>query len=164
MDSFDPNQWKTADIAKVEAQLEEQEYALSAEIERSTAMLDELDRQTPEVKDQEVEEFKEAVTKGPMASREWRVIAQRIERGEFTWRDILDGKMDSDPDMNAAMQSTRRAAEDAEFNGGDGVQSPEDGQQATDDTNVQRRNRAPVYDDEDEYFMGSIFDPGRQKP
>lgn len=67
--------------------------------------------------DEDVERFRAWVT-GAGRTPEWEAIAARVEAGEITWRAIVDGELDTDPGLMAAMRSMRHGLTAADFAAG----------------------------------------------
>lgn len=107
--------------------------------------------------DEEVETFRQyimSLTRTP----EWDVVIGRIDGGEITWRELVSGELDTDPDVDAAMRSTPRIdpaqlaarGDDVSDHGGTFSADPVDGPPSLD-------NRDQRWDPDDDYFQGSVL-------
>ena len=75
------------------------------EMQRVDRNMDEIRKREQPLTDEQVR-FAEKLATGPNAPREWDVVRTRIARGEFTWRDIAEGRMDGDPQVSAALHAS----------------------------------------------------------
>lgn len=97
----------TDELVHAEARLEEASYALDAELARADELLEEIDATETPWSDEEVERFAEMCTTGAQATPQWRAVAERVARGEFSWRDVAEGRCDADQGVQAAIASMR---------------------------------------------------------
>lgn len=95
-DSWLPQSVRDADAALDEAVL------------HSKDMLKELDKlppsEGPQISDEAVRRA-EQEAKSPKASPEMRALQRKVDAGEVTWRDILEGRAFDNPDVRAALQA-----------------------------------------------------------
>lgn len=107
--------------------------------------------------DEEVETFRQyimSLTRTP----EWDLVIGRIDGGEITWRELVSGELDIDPDVDAAMRSTPRIdpaqlterGDEVSGEGGAFSANPVDSPPALD-------NRDQHWDTDDDYFQGSVL-------
>lgn len=130
----------------MEARVDEAVYALASQVERAEGLIDKLDRETTSPTDAEVEQFRNAIVNGPNDTPEWRVVAERITRGDFEWRDVLEGHLHSEPDVNAAFMSVR------------GLAVGEDVAKVSDELSGSMPPGKNLQIDDDDYFDRSIFE------
>lgn len=110
------------------------------------AKADEILNNLEPASDEEVAAFRDYIlTKG--RTPEWNIVIARIEKGELTWREIVDGDCERDSDVLDAMRSTPRmslqaTAEPTEYDTG---------------ANPNRETghpRSHYHNDDDDYFEG----------
>ncbi len=94
--------WKTAEVRAAEA-------ALAAAVERgkeAVVRAQQVSARVPNTRlsDNDVEEIDRAA-RGKDAPPELRALAQRVERGDLSWRQIVDGHAMHDPGVQAAMRA-----------------------------------------------------------
>lgn len=58
----------------------------------------------PRITDEDIEQIDRAA-RAAQAPAELRALAERVERGELTWRQIVDGHVMDDPGVQAAMRA-----------------------------------------------------------
>ena len=75
------------------------------EMQRVDRNLAEIRKRDQPLTDEQVRAVEKLAT-GPHAPREWDVVRARTARGEFTWRDIAEGRMDADPQVSAALHAS----------------------------------------------------------
>lgn len=101
--------WKTYDMEMAErefsASAEEAESAL-AEAERTLYDIESEEKPPTTEEIEQVKQFAES-SRAPV---EWKDLAKRVSNGDFSWEDFLDGKVDDDPDVIAAVDANLRAA------------------------------------------------------
>jgi hypothetical protein len=91
--------WRTAAVERAEARLAEVEVQASAAIAKARSL---RIPQTPPLSEDDLRRIEEAA-RSRDASRELRELQRRIDRGEFTWRDVADGRQMHDPGVRAAL-------------------------------------------------------------
>ncbi len=94
--------WKTAEVRAAEA-------ALAAAVERgkeAVVRARQVSSRVPDTRlsDKDIEEINRAA-RGKDAPPELRALAQRVERGDLSWRQIVDGHAMHDPGVQAAMRA-----------------------------------------------------------
>jgi len=94
--------WKTRELRAAEA-------ALAAAVERGREAVVKAQQASARVpntrlSDSDIEEIDRAA-RGKGAPPELRALAERVERGDLTWRQIVDGKAMHDPGVQAAMRA-----------------------------------------------------------
>lgn len=100
-------EWMTDELLRAEARLEEASFALEAELARADELAERIDSAQEPVPSEEVERFAAMCTTGAQVTPEWRAVAERVSRGEFTWRDVVEGRCDMDQGVKDAMASMR---------------------------------------------------------
>lgn len=95
-------EWKTREVREAEA-------ALAAAVERGkeaalNAQQVSARIQNTRLSDDDLKQIDQAA-RGRDASPELRALVQRVDRGDLTWRDIVDGKAMHDPGVQAAMKA-----------------------------------------------------------
>jgi hypothetical protein len=98
----DPNGWKTPDVRAAEA-------ALNAAVERAREAIAKAQQVSARLKqtrlsDGDLRQIEQAA-RAPGASPQLRALAERVDRGEFTWRQIVDGEAMADPEVRAAFEA-----------------------------------------------------------
>ncbi|HEY0637455.1 MAG TPA: hypothetical protein VGD67_07395 [Pseudonocardiaceae bacterium] len=93
--------WKSREVRAAEA-------ALAAAVERgreAVVKAQQVSARVPNTRlsDRDIEEIDRAA-RGKDAPPELRALAQRVERGDLTWRQIVDGQAMHDPGVQAAMK------------------------------------------------------------
>lgn len=95
-------------MARAENDLLDASWEAQREIERADELIDEIERNAAELTDEDIEQFKN-FTYSADAPAEWHAVRIHIEKGEFTWREVLEGAVDSHPDVAAALAATTAA-------------------------------------------------------
>lgn len=144
-------EWMTDEMIRADAAVSEAEHALEAQLERAEQLREEAQEGRERRTDEEVERFKAFCTSGPFATSEWREVARRIANGEFTWRDIAEGRMASDPGVNAASASMVTLAKEnpSLLDGSSGSQSSDAEHRVAHDAAGEPRHQRHHDDDED---------------
>lgn len=94
--------WKTREVREAEA-------ALAAAVERgreAAANAQQVSAQMSNTRlsDDDLQQIDRAA-RGKDAPPELRALAERVDRGDLSWRDIVDGKAMHDPGVQAAMKA-----------------------------------------------------------
>lgn len=94
--------WKTQELRAAEA-------ALAAAVQRgreAVARAQQVSARVPATRlsDTDLQEIDRAA-RGRGAPPELRALAERVERGDLTWRQIVDGKAMHDPGVQAALRA-----------------------------------------------------------
>lgn len=101
---YDPSwreSWKTPEVRDAEAGLE----AVARQADKTLADLEKLRLAPPPLpSDADIRKVEEAA-RAPNAPRELRELQRRVDDGELSWRDIVEGKHMDDPGVREAAQA-----------------------------------------------------------
>jgi hypothetical protein len=148
--------WRSAAVEQAEARLEE----VSAQADEAIATARTLRiSPTPPLSEDDVRRIEQAA-RSENASREMRELQQRIDRGEFTWRDVVDGRQMHDPGVRAALGANLETMASAYRQFAEGYQLDEV-LTAHQPREASSGRREPG-DDDGEWFVDSIYD-GRSR-
>jgi hypothetical protein len=94
--------WKTQQVREAEA-------ALAAAVQRGREAVVKAQQVSASMKntrlsDRDIEEIDRAA-RGRGATPELRALAERVDRGDLSWRQIVDGRAMRDPGVQAAMRA-----------------------------------------------------------
>ncbi|HVV08713.1 hypothetical protein [Amycolatopsis sp.] len=167
----DLDSWKPPALREAEAQLDETMVKARDLIKKTEEKLKQLPDIDNTAKPEDIARIKAAAER-PDAPAEMRALKKKVDAGELTWKDVLEGKALKDPAVREAMRARlgemREIYQEAEegatleeileargvtgsvFNGG-GATRPQAAPQ-------------PVQQSEDDYFAGNNFLAGRQAP
>jgi hypothetical protein len=141
---YEDNSWLPQSVRDADAALDEA-------VLRSNDKLKELEKQQitssgpPKVSDEDIKRVvKEA--KSPKATPEMRALQKKVDAGDVTWRDILEGRAFSDPEVRAALQSKLTQLRDV-------YQEYEQGYTLDDVLDAHRRDAGSYDDDEPQSFL-----------
>lgn len=163
--------WRTAAVRQAEARLDE----VSARADAAIAKARSLNiAPTPPLSEDDIRRIEEAA-RSREASREMRELQRRIDEGEFTWRDVVDGKQAHDPGVRAALGTSldQMASVYRQFEDGyqlddvlaanqHRVHQPEAHQPGAHQPPGASPGRRGPGDDDGEWFVDSIYD-GRSR-
>lgn len=171
---IDESRWKTGAMIRAEIDLDE----AAMQVDEDLARADEMSFDNPPLSDEEVDDFERAV-RDPNAPEQLKKLAQRVDAGEFSWREIADGKAMRDPDVRAAFAEAGRHIDTTEFQQGiemlkQGMSpdevvtalrgepaAPEPEPEAAEAAEPEPRRKRPSEEvDDDEYFSGSFLERG----
>ncbi|MFD9894702.1 hypothetical protein ACFWY9_35595 [Amycolatopsis sp. NPDC059027] len=105
--------WKTDDMVAAEHTLDDAADQAETAMAEADRTLYEVESNERPVTPEEAEMMKQYAS-SDKAPPEWRELARRVERGEFGWTDYLQGKLDRDPGVVAALDASVRQAEEIE--------------------------------------------------
>jgi hypothetical protein len=91
--------WRTAAVEQAQARLTEVAAQADEAIARARSL---RISPTPPLSEDDIHRIQQAA-RSQNASREMRELQRRIDRGEFTWRDVVDGRQMHDPGVRAAL-------------------------------------------------------------
>ncbi|MGH3697199.1 MAG: hypothetical protein ACRDRX_24995 [Pseudonocardiaceae bacterium] len=91
--------WRTAAVEQAEARLTEVAGQADAAIAKARSL---RIPPTPPLSEDDIRRI-DAAARFRDASREMRELQRRIDQGEFTWRDVVDGQQMHDPGVRAAL-------------------------------------------------------------
>lgn len=91
--------WRTAAVEQAQVRLDEVAAQAEAAIAKARSLR--IPR-TPPLSEDDIRRIEEAA-RSRDASREMRELQRRIDGGEFTWRDVADGRHLDDPRVRAAL-------------------------------------------------------------
>lgn len=150
-------EWMTDEMLRADAAVSEAEHALEAQLERAEQLREEVQESRERRTDEEVERFKALCTSGPFATPEWSDVARRIANGEFTWSDVAEGRMSTDPGVNAASASMVALAKEnpSLLDTSSGPQGVDAERSAAHEAPSEPRH--PRHDDDDEDFEDWSF-------
>jgi len=140
--------WKTPDIQAAEDQFDDAAEAAEQKMAEADELIAELAEQDDKPSEEEINQLKAFAT-GPHATREWRLVAEKVDRGELTWGRIVSGKIADDPDAMAALNSSAGQGLDPEQVLGQPPAAPQ----------RPPRKPAPRWDEED-YSQNKLMGPG----
>jgi hypothetical protein len=92
--------WMTAELRAARAELDAAVARGEQAIEHARQVAASLPKTA--ISDEDIQQI-DAAARGKDAPPELRALTRRIDSGELTWRDIVDGKAMHDPDVQAAM-------------------------------------------------------------
>ncbi|ASO18148.1 hypothetical protein FHR81_002544 [Actinoalloteichus hoggarensis] len=96
---FDPEAWKTPQVRAAEAQM-------AGSMGKARELLKQLETLRPpppvSISEDDVRQLAEAAKKSD-APAELRQLAQKVDGGALSWRDVLEGRAYDDPDVRRAM-------------------------------------------------------------
>jgi hypothetical protein len=125
--------------------LDEAASALQARLDRSTARMEEMAANVEPLPEEQVDKIREMYLTGPCAA-EWNGVAEKVRRGELTWREVAEGQAFADPDVAAALHASFQHAREHP------PEPPEPMNHAE-----RSRPAANDYDDDPDYFAGGDF-------
>lgn len=96
---------RNAAMIAAEQELDEAIKAADREMRRVDVDMANMAKQSRPLTDKEVQGLADMAS-GPNAPRQWESVRARIARGEFTWRDVAEGRMASDPQVSAALHAS----------------------------------------------------------
>jgi hypothetical protein len=91
--------WRTAAVEQAQARLTEVAVQADEAIARARSL---RISPTPPLSEDDIRRIEQSA-RSQNASREMRELQRRIDRGEFTWRDVVDGRQMHDPGVRAAL-------------------------------------------------------------
>src|SRR5699024_2447116 len=94
---YGASSWYGPEMQHADRMLDEAINIAADTIRVSDDMIAELDANETPATEEEIEEFRNLVT-GRCRTPEWDAVITRISQGELTWRDIVEGKVATDPD------------------------------------------------------------------
>ncbi|RJQ84068.1 hypothetical protein [Amycolatopsis panacis] len=100
-----PDDWMTPEMTRAENDLIEASWEAQREVERTDDLIDDINSQLADVTGEDIENFKKAVLTPP-SPPEWNSVRTHIDNGEFSWRDLIEGKVSTHPDVIAAYEAT----------------------------------------------------------
>lgn len=145
--------WKTRELREAEA-------ALAAAVERgreAVVKAQQVSARMPDTRlsDSDIEEIDRAA-RGRSAPPELRALAERVERGDLTWRQIVDGKAMHDPGVQAAMRANLAQLGRVYRKFEEGF-TLDDVLEAETGATTRRRTAAPAASDEPDDDAGSVL-------
>jgi hypothetical protein len=144
--------WRTAAVQQAEKRLDE----VVAQADRAIAAARSLRiPPTPPLSQDDIRRIEEAA-RSRDASRELRQLQRRIDDGEFTWRDVADGRHLNDPGVRAVLGANldQMARVYRQFEEGYHLDEVLEAHQTR---GPQSHHRAPS-DDDGEWFVDSVYD------
>jgi hypothetical protein len=91
--------WRTAAVQRAQARMDEVSAQANVAITKARSL---GIPPTPPLSEDDIRRIEQAA-RSRDASREMRELQQRIDSGEFTWRDVVDGRQMHDPGVRAAL-------------------------------------------------------------
>lgn len=154
--------WKTREVR-------EAEEALAAAVERGKEAALKAQQVSASMKntrltDDDIRQIDQAA-RGRDASPEMRALVERVDRGDITWRDVVDGKAMADPGVQAAMKAgvARIGGVYRQFEEGltlDEVLEAETGRTSRVKTPAQEADGPPTRPDDDDEPRSVLRDDG----
>lgn len=144
--------WRTAAVEQAEARLS----AVAEQADGAIAKARSLRiPPTPPLSEEDLRRIEQAA-RSRDASPEMRQLQRRIDQGEFTWREVADGRQMHDPGVQAALSASVAAM-------GQVYRQFEDGYQLDEVLAAQQPRGASTGqrgpdDDDGEWFVDSIYD------
>lgn len=168
--------WKTSAMVRAEMELDEAALRVDEHLARAEQLPEFHDEPLSE---QDVARFEQAV-RDDNAPDEVKQLARRVDSGEYTWREIAEGKAMRDPEVRAAFAEAGRHVDPAplqqiveQLNEGktpeeivaanrSGQEEQSADEERTDEPapRSRRRGRADEEQDDDDYFGGSFMQQG----
>ncbi|MGH3822109.1 MAG: hypothetical protein ACRDRA_04605 [Pseudonocardiaceae bacterium] len=146
--------WRTAAVEQAEARLTEVAGQADAAIAKARSL---RIPPTPPLSEDDIRRIEQAA-RSQDASREMRELQRRIDSGEFTWRDVVDGRQMHDPGVRAALGASVAAMARVYRQFEDGYQLDEV-LAAHQPRGSSAGQRGPD-DNDGEWFVDSIYDGG----
>jgi hypothetical protein len=160
--AVDDDSWKTPELRKAEAELDltmAKSRKLIAQVEEKLAQMPDIDTTA---KPEDIAAIKAAAEK-PNAPAEMRELKKKVDAGELTWKDVLEGKALKDPAVRAAMagrlgemreiyQEVEEGATLEDILEARGVSSTDNVMSSGSDAPTQQQSAAPVKPTEEDYF------------
>lgn len=158
----DDDSWKTPQLRAAEAHLDELATESDELIERADSLP--ITPDTDPASKDHVEALQNAAN-AKDAPESLRVLKQKVDAGEFSWSDVLNGKVYDDPEVRAAMMTKvdEMQAVYQEFEEG---HTPDEVLEARGVNPLNPPGPLPQQDDDDDdtepddddYYGGSIYD------
>ena len=144
--------WRTAAVEQAEARLAKVAAQANAAIAKARSL---RIPPTPPLSEDDIRRIEQAA-RSRDASREMRDLQRRIDQGEFTWRDIIDGRQMHDPGVRSALGPSvaQMASAYRQFEDGYSV----DEVLAAGQTRGAPSGQRGPNDDDGEWFVESIYD------
>ncbi len=144
--------WRSAAVEQAQARLDETAARADSAIAKARSL---RIRQTPPLSEDDIRRIEEAARSGE-ASCEMRELQRRIDAGEFTWREVADGRRMGDPGVRAALGANldQMASAYRQFEEGyllDQVVAAHQSREAP-------SHRRKLDDDDGGWFVESIYD------
>jgi hypothetical protein len=166
--STDQDSWKPPELREAEARLDET-VERSRELEQEVDEMD-LPQQPPTASPEDIAAIKAEAERGG-APEEMRVLKRKVDAGELTWSDVLEGRAYQDPDVRNALMTRIAPLTDVyqEFEEGhtlDDVLEAAGETGSLNDTRTADPVRPPAELSEEDYFSGdaALQDPGTPPP
>lgn len=105
---INPDNWINSDMTRAENELLDASWDARRALERADDLMEELAKDSTEMTDEEVEDFKRSVLTSP-APTEWTEVQTHIDNGEFSWRDVAEGRVHANLDVQSAVSATASA-------------------------------------------------------
>lgn len=144
--------WRSAAVKQAQARLDEAAVRADSAIGKARSLR--IPR-TPPLSEDDLRRIEEAARSGE-ASRETRELQRRIDAGEFTWREVADGRRMDDPGVRAALGANldQMASAYRQF---------EEGYHLDQVVAAHQPREAPSHrrepdDDDGEWFLDSVYD------
>lgn len=103
--------WKTDAMVAAERNLDEVTSRAEAAMAEADRKLFEVESKQKPPSPVEIAMVKQYAT-GPQSPPEWKALAAKVAKGDFSWADYLSGKVDNDPAVAAALNASVRQAEE----------------------------------------------------
>lgn len=143
---YDMPDYADAAAQRARGLLDDATSALQARLDRSARNMEQMVAEIPPLPDEQVAKIRDMYLTGPCAA-EWHAVAEKVGRGELTWREVAEGRSFRDPDVAAAMQASFQYAREHP------AQSPTPAQ-------IERPASSRAGDDHDDdpdYFTGGSY-------
>lgn len=102
---YDLPDYADAAAQRARGLLDDATSALQARLDRSAREMEQMVAEMEPVPDEQVAKIRDMYLTGPCAA-EWQPVAEKVGRGELTWREVAEGQAFRDPDVAAAMQAS----------------------------------------------------------
>lgn len=120
--------------------------ALQAQLERSAHDMEQMVAEMPPLPDEQVVRIRDLYLNGPCAA-EWQAVAEKVRRGELTWREIAEGQAFRDPDVALALHASFQYARE----------HPPEPPMPTQVERPVRSRAGDDHDDDPDYFTGGGY-------
>ncbi|WHT19024.1 hypothetical protein N8J89_39025 [Crossiella sp. CA-258035] len=96
--------WRTPEVRRAEAELDASMDAMEEVLRSAQELQDSLrPAEEPVASEEDVRAIEREAAK-PDAPAELRALQRKVEAGELSWRDVLEGRAYADPDVRAALE------------------------------------------------------------
>lgn len=95
--------WRTPEVRRAEAELDASMDAMEEVLRSAQELQDSLRPAEPTATEEDIRALEQAAAR-PDAPAELRALQRKVDAGELTWRDVLEGRAYEDPEVRAALE------------------------------------------------------------